>query len=406
VSSALETPAPLSPRPAPAGFTPAIFILGLAASVFALFHWDAFRHASVFGLWNLFDWHDIHVYFMSSAWVDGPGKLYHEVPSEYPLLANLLFAAVRLVSRIVPLAEAYDRFAWAWATIALGLYLWTLRRLMTHYPWPAPLLWLTPSALHFSVYRFDVYAVVLALFAVEAIRSDRLWRASLLLGLVTALKGYSLFLLPAYLYYVNKRWGGRHAAINALLYLGPFVLGNLATLAFSGMDGLMYAYKFHASRSFNGESTYDALAYTIGPGLRDLATRIPKLPVMLQAAGALLAIAFQPRTPQQLMRAFLFATTMFVSFSVFYSPQFVLWLVPFVAEWTLPWVSWLVVVLSWVTFGYFPIAFFRKARHPEIFQLAVSATTVARTMLLAAVLFNRPRERGTAPPPRGGEARP
>lgn len=393
----MSAPAVSTPRVAPTGLTPALFLLALAASVFALFHWQWVRHASVFGLWSLFDWHDMHVYFLSSGWVEGQGRLYREVPSEYPLLANVLFAATRVVSRLVPLADAYDKFAWTWVTTTLALYCVTLHRLVTRYPRLSLLLWLTPSALHFSIYRFDVYAVLLGLLAVEAIRAEKLHRAALLLGLITALKGYSLFLLPAYLFYVFAKRGLRDAAVIAALYLGPFVLGNLITLAFSGMEGLMYAYKFHAMRSFNGESTYDAVSYVFGPGFRDLVTRVPKLPLAMQALGALIAMAFRPRTPDQLLRAFLFATTMFVSFSVFYSPQFVLWMVPFVAEWSMPAVSWLMVALSWVTFAYFPVAFFRKEKRPEIFHAAVVVTTAVRTLVLAAVLFARPRAQDQAP---------
>jgi uncharacterized membrane protein len=373
------------------GLGAAFALVAAAFAIATLFRWDAFRHAGVLGLWKLFDWHDIHVYFLSSGWVAGQGTLYREVPSEYPLLANLLFALVRVISRVVRLATDYDRFAWTWVTITMALYLGLLHRLVTRYPRPAVLLWLTPSAIHFSLYRYDVFAVIAALFAVESLRADRLRAAALLLGLVAALKGYSLFLLPAFLYYAWVKRGTREAGLTAVIYVALFALGNLATLAFSGVDGLMYAYRFHATRTFNGESTYDAVTYVFGPAFRDVFARFPRLPLALQALGALLAVAFRPRTHEQLMRAFLFATTMFVSFSVFYSPQFVLWLVPFVAEWTMPVVSWLVVALSWVTFAYFPVAFFRKARHLSFFQSTVALTTAVRAVLLAAVVVLKPR---------------
>ena len=54
-----------------------------AFSLLALFAWARYRHASFLGLWPLFDWHDMHVYFLSSGWVVGEGTLYREVASEY-----------------------------------------------------------------------------------------------------------------------------------------------------------------------------------------------------------------------------------------------------------------------------------------------------------------------------------
>jgi hypothetical protein len=387
-----KTAPPLRSSPAAPAWLPRAFaLLCLAFSAFTLFNWDVFRHSTFLGRWPLFDWHDMHVYFLSSGWVMGEGTLYRQVPSEYPLLPNLLFGAVRLISNAVPMVPAgYDRFAFVWTSLMLPLYFFVLHRLVTRYPRPAMLLWLTPTALHFSIYRYDVLAVIGTLFAVEAIRADRLRRAALLLGLVTALKGYPLFLLPVFAVYVWRRRSFREAVAACVINLAPFAVANLVTLGFSGVEGLLFAYRFHAERWLNGESTFDAIAYLTGPAIRDALAGMPRLPIILQAACALIAAAFRPRTPPELMRAFLFVTTAFVSFSVFYSPQFVLWLVPFVAEWTWPLASWLVVGTSWVTYAYFPVAFFRRARQPRIFELSVAVVAGLRAVLMLVSAFGRP----------------
>jgi len=272
----------------------------------------------------------------------------------------------------------------------LPLYCFVLHRLLTRYPRPAALLWLTPAALHFSLYRFDVLAVIGTLFAVEALKRDDVRRAALWLGLVTALKGYTLFLLPALFVYVWQQRGPRESFVVSAINLAPFALANLVTLGFSGVDGLLFAYKFHAARWLNGESTFDAIAYLTGPQIRDLLAANPKLPLILQAGCALIAAIGRPRTFEDLMRAFLFATTAFISFSVFYSPQFVLWLVPFVAFWTSPWAAWLVIAASWATFAYFPIAFFKRAHHARAFQIAVAVVAALRLFILHAA-SPRPR---------------
>ena len=359
-------------------------LLSLGFSLVSLFHWDAFRHASVLGLFTVFERHDMHVYFLSSAWVQGQGTLYREVASEYLLPANLLFGAVRFVSRFVPvLADPFDRFAWLWVSVTLPLYLFVLYRLITRYPRPAPLLWLTPAALHFSLYRFDVYTVVAMLFAVEAIRADHLRRGALLLGLVSALKAYALFLVPAYTIYVWSRRPVRETLEVLVLQLAPFVLANLVVILFAGRDGMLFPFRFQAIRGLNGESGYDGIAYLTGPALPALIARARWIPPLLQAASALGAAAFRPRRFEDLLRAFLFALAGFVSFSVFYSPQFVLWLVPFVAWWTWPQLSVAVVALSWITFAYFPIAYFRRERHPGLFRGLIVAVTALRFALMA-----------------------
>ena len=47
------------------------------------------------GLRLAFDADDMGVYFKSARWVIEGGRLYREVPSEYPLLANITFAVLR-----------------------------------------------------------------------------------------------------------------------------------------------------------------------------------------------------------------------------------------------------------------------------------------------------------------------
>jgi hypothetical protein len=406
----MNPPDSLPRSAAPRGFFGVATAACLLFSLFTLVRWDAFRHVTVLHLWQVFDWQDIHVYFESSRWIVGGGTLYRDVPSEYPLLANLIFAAVELLSRVTPvLADAYDRFAWVWVSVMLPVWFLVLHRLWTRFPRPALFLWLTPASLFFGLYRFDAVAVLLSLLCVEAVYADRLRRAALWLGLVTALKGYSLFLLPALAVYVWRRRGFREAVAASAVNLAPFLIANLVTLAFSGVDGLLFAYRFHAARWLNGESTWDAIAYLTGPAIRDWLPRFTQLPPILEAACALIAAGFRPREPRDLMRAFLFATTGFISFSVFYSPQFVLWLVPFAADFAWPLASWLVVATSWLTFAYFPVAFFKRLRHPRLFELTVSAVAALRLLLMAITAFAvgrvRAERRAAVPAPAAGAAR-
>ncbi len=54
-----------------------------------------------FGILLVTDTYDMNVYYASSSWAVEGGRLYREVPSEYPLLANMIFAAARVLGYLV-----------------------------------------------------------------------------------------------------------------------------------------------------------------------------------------------------------------------------------------------------------------------------------------------------------------
>ena len=77
--------------------TAAIFISVLAVVGAAFLFWVQKSTDIRF----VFDPYDLNVYFASSRWVTESGRLYYEVESEYPPLANLIFAAFRYLGAII-----------------------------------------------------------------------------------------------------------------------------------------------------------------------------------------------------------------------------------------------------------------------------------------------------------------
>jgi uncharacterized membrane protein len=345
--------------------------------------WEWFRHWTPLGLWPVFDLHDLRVYFESSRWAVSSGTLYRDVTSEYPLAANLVFGAVRaLAAALHPLPDSFHSFALVWIAFGWVSYLAVLRVLSAHARRPAPLLWLTPTALHFSLLRFDGLTALVTLLAMLALREGRNTRAALWLGLALALKGFALFLLPALAVYLVHRHGLREAVRVTAIALAPFIAGNLAVLAYAGRAGMMSPYAFQAGRSFNGESTWDAIGFVLSRDPRQLFGGVPWLPAAVQVAGALAAAALRPRTFEELANAFLVAAVVFVSGSVFYSPQFALWLVPFACFAPGLAVPLTCAALSWVTFAYFPIAYAHRHAHPAVLSGAIVVVTILRLALL------------------------
>jgi len=133
----------------------------------------------------------------------GQGTLYVNVPSEYPLLANLFFALVRLVSGALNTQPtALLSFEVTWVTCGWWMWLAVLFLLWRNAPRRAIWLWLNPAALYFSLYRFDVYLVAGTLLCLLAARDGRIRTAALLLGATVALKGFAILFVPAFALWV------------------------------------------------------------------------------------------------------------------------------------------------------------------------------------------------------------
>jgi hypothetical protein len=68
-----------------------------------------------------FDTNDIGAYYRMSSWVTSGGTLYKDLKSEYPPVANLLFAGCRLVADAV--WPGFRGFAFVWINTAWLVYL-------------------------------------------------------------------------------------------------------------------------------------------------------------------------------------------------------------------------------------------------------------------------------------------
>jgi hypothetical protein len=116
---------------------------------------------TAFDIMVFFDSHDMNVYFASSRWIIEGGHLYREVPSEYPLLANLIFASLRYLSNLVD--PGIDAFHIGWMVSASVVYVYAVYRVATGTTLLATLAWVAPASIHFALFRFDVYPAVATL---------------------------------------------------------------------------------------------------------------------------------------------------------------------------------------------------------------------------------------------------
>lgn len=331
------------------------------------------------------DPHDVRVYFDSADWVVDGGRLYREVPSEYPLCANIIFATFRYLANL--LHTGFPGFYTLWVASGWLVYLYTVRRIVKETAMLAALVWLAPAPIYFSLFRFDLYPAVATLMFLFAVRRSSYIEGALWLGVAIALKGYALCLLPAYCVFIVHQRGVAAAIRVGALAIAPMIAGLFATLLFSGWEGMVAAYKIQGLRTLNGESTYDAINYLVRAPVISDGAGIRWIGQLLQIGCALGAAAMRPQSFEDLVNACLFAVLGFVSFSVFYSPQYVLWILPLVCFSGSRVMLIAAILFSWLTYLYFPISFDLGLWYRGLFETITVAVSLLRLFMLSLVAW-------------------
>jgi hypothetical protein len=345
-----------------------------------------------FGIWLASDnYFDINVYFSSARWVIDGGRLYREVPSEYPLFANIIFATLRYIANLLHPGPWRPGFYALWLASAWFVYLWAVYRIAKDIGIFAALAWLTPGAIFFALYRFDLYPAAATLMFLFAVRRTAYLEGALWLGVAIALKGYALFLVPAYCVFMIYQRGFAAAIKVGALAVVPIILSLLATLSFAGWEGVAAPFKLQAVRTLNGNSTYDAINYLLGGPVISNGSAVRWIGQSLQVGCALAAAAMRPRNFEDLVNALLFAVLGFMSFSVFYSPQFVLWILPLVCFSASRVMLLSAIFFSWITYLYFPISYYLAydLAHPRLFKAVVVALSLLRLFMMFLAIQGR-----------------
>jgi len=374
-------------------------ILALAGPLALYVGFGWLSTSSVKGVRLFFDSYDPLVYYNASSWVANGGTLYRDVLSEYPPAATLIFAAVRYISETLrPFPSAFDSFVWAWMSTAWVVYLAIIRTTLNHLPPKMVWLWLNPVVLYFALQRFDIYPAGLTLLALIAASRDRYLTAALWLGLAASVKGYPLFVVPAFVLYVLKLAGFSRAIRACVICGGVFVAPICVVASYAGWDAATLPFLYHAARGLDPDeksSTYHVAIEVLGiEQVRDL-TANRTIPRVLQLATVLLAASLVPSRIDridQFALAGLLAVTGFMSFSLFFSPQFVIWLVPFAVYSNSRLILATVHATLVATWLFFPVAYDLKLANPgsafneNLFDFAVLLMTVLRFVVMAASL--------------------
>jgi uncharacterized membrane protein len=212
---------------------------------------------------------------------------------------------------------------------------------------------LSPVALGpISLNTYDAWPALLTVVSLALLLARREILAFALLGLAFAAKVYPIVLVPVALVFV-WRTGGRALAVRALAAFAG--VAGLVVVPFLAVapHGLVESFRAQAARALQVESLgasllavadrlgwYSAtVVHRTGHAISyDLTGTLPQVFGAVSSAAQLLAVALVTwlylrgrNDAQRLALAFAAAVAGFLAFTRFFSPQYLVWLIPFVA---------------------------------------------------------------------------
>ncbi len=350
----------------------------------------------------LYDVSDLRAYFDASSWVRGHGILYKNLRSDYPFLANVIFGLVRFIS--IPLSSfmnEFTAFCCVWSSLSLLILVAAVKKIMTvrH---AKPFFWIifAPSFIYFVMFRYDIYPAVCCLFSLLAIKENKLEKSAIWLGISIALKVYAVVLIPSLIIFLYSRTALKTILKVLCLAFLPFIISNLIILAWGGMDALLNPYLYQAERTYNRESIYDSFFYLLllaGVSGNVIAIisewiSIHHVPAILQIISCTaIPLLIPPRDWEELLEMWILLILCFISFSIFNSPQFLIWVA--VPACLLPASRPLigVIVFAWINYLYFPVGFDLAwnwdIKFVYIFITAIWAVTILRFYIIIELLL-------------------
>ena len=298
---------------------------------------------------------DIPVLYQNRPSLWGGGALFtgtsSSVPLEYPTLTGGFIWVARWLSgalgaAIGPAVDSAQKLAAAnifWAVdavmlaVCFGVLVWAHLQMGRHSAsphtggvqvraWDALFIAAAPVVMMAGVINWDLFAVALTSLGLLLWSRKRPFAAGVLIGLAVAAKFYPLALVPVVLVLCIR--AGRLKAFGQ--FAGGVVLAWLAAnlpLMISNFSGWSFFWTYNAGREPSYGSLWLLLTHI---GIPILNVSVAEAVCLVLAGTAIVGLALTaPRRPRLAQLAML-ALVAFLVFNKVYSPQYVLWLLPFV----------------------------------------------------------------------------
>lgn len=276
---------------------------------------------------------DRQIYFERGSWLPNGEVPYRDVVSEYPQIPTYFFGLLYL---LIP-GEKDSIFAYllfsSYFVLAMLIVLFALidqlYRLLPERKYLA-FLFLLPAPLYYTFNRFDTLPAYLCLLSFVLVARKRWGLAAVILAVGALTKWYPILLLPAYLAYYFRTEGKINWQM-IVLFSMTCLLIILPTLLLGGLDALLVPYRFQGVRGLETLS----LPAMIGR-LQEAISGKPIVEryyilgfLFLQGIAALISLFARIDRIEKLMQWCILIISMFVLFARIYSPQWLIWILPF-----------------------------------------------------------------------------
>jgi|GEM_PF-520338 len=304
---------------------------------------------------------DLGLYASRGDWYPRGLRPYADVFSEYPQLATYFFALPHLLLGWLAPGYTPAGYELLFSLLMAFALLATLRLVHALLPERKGLAWLLllPACLYFTLNRYDVLPAFLSLLAYYALVRGRPKTSAFLLALGVLAKWYLLVLFPVFAQYRYRRTRRWPLAMTAV-FVATGAAAAATTVWHSGWNGLLVPYAFHLGRDMNGESLF-YLLWQAGKQLFAFDLARPAVHaglLVLQFSGALCSLLCRIDSEDKVVSWSALSILVFMLFAKFYSPQWVLWIMPFLLLASADkGILALAVALDLVSYLYFPVAF-------------------------------------------------
>ncbi len=337
------------------------------------------------------DGFDIDIYFKRASWLTENKLPYKEVFCEYPQLALAYFTFPLLFTKNF---LTYQKIIFLLNAIGFLFFIYFTLKLLEFFKKPLAYVFLffLPSSLYFVFNRYEILVILITQISLYLLLTKKYKLSFFFLGLAVLTKWYPVLFFPLYLLPVlnsgNKRMLKKVVLIFFLTIFFPLFLSSI----FLGVKAVLSPYLFHLSRSGGSGSLYGIFSLLFSHTFLEgsVLALLLALQFSLPAFYFFKLNDFKKRIwlPQEIVKALLLIVLVFILFSKFYSPQWILWFLPFlilVTDWK---GVYLVIIYDLLNYLQYPIAWVSV----DIFSLPFNLLVLFRSLILICLILRVGRD--------------
>lgn len=289
------------------------------------------------------DNHDMSYYYQKSVWWPEKKMPYREISQEYPQLAILYLTLPRFFTNNFSI---YQKIFYLFNIICYFVLLYITGKMLKiiNKDIKYLILFLLPSFLYFVFNRYDIFPVFLIQLSLFLLLKKRYYLSIIFLSFAFLAKWYAILFLPIYLIYLSNKLNLLEFKLIRrnliLIFLLIITIPILITIFWAGTSAAVSPYIFQLARDFEQGGTF--FIY-----IRSIQSLLPSSSVNFFSQGFLfLLLILQFFVPllmiikssifkkyiiskDQLIYWMALVILIFIIFSKFYSPQWILWFLPF-----------------------------------------------------------------------------